>query len=94
MKTTVQASNNLIGSDHLFTAYQSAMADKIFNLLLENNFEELGKLISTIKTKSDYEYIHYAFYDKHEFGWLSHVQKSCTYEQCIEYGFYNYEFES
>ena len=93
METTIQASKILIGSGNLFSAYQVAMADKIFNLLLENNFEELGKLINSIKTKSDYKYIHYAFYVKHEFGWLSYVQKSCTYEQCHRYGFYNYDFE-
>lgn len=92
METTIKASNILIGSGNVFTTYQIAMADKIFNLLLENNFKELGKLVNTIKTKTDYEYIHYAFYDKHEFGWLAHVEKNCSYEECIKYGFYNYDF--
>jgi hypothetical protein len=68
------------------------MADKIYTMLLERDFEALGRLVNTIKTKVDYEYIHYAFYDKDEFGWLSHVQKHCSYEECIIYGFYNYDF--
>ncbi len=92
MKTTIKASNILIGSGHIFTSYQVAMADKIFNLIVDSDYIELGKLVNTIKTKTDYEYIHYAFYDKHEFGWLSHVEKQCSYEECMKYGFYNYDF--
>lgn len=82
----------LIGSGHLFSTYQVAMADKIYNLLQERNFKELGKLVNTINTKMDYEYIHYDFYDKHEFGWLSHVEKHCSYTECVKYGFYNFNF--
>jgi hypothetical protein len=92
MEASIQASNVLIGSGQLFTSYQVAIADKIYMLLLERSFEELGKLVNTIPTKTDYEYIHYAFYDKHELGWLAQVQKHCSYESCKKYGFYNYEF--
>jgi hypothetical protein len=92
MKTTMNASNVLIGSDHIFTSYQVAMADQIFNLLQQKNFKELGKLVNTIDTKMDYKYIHYAFYDIHEFGWLAQVEKQCSYDECIKYGFYNYNF--
>jgi hypothetical protein len=92
METTIKASNILIGSAHLFTPSQVKMADKIYNLLLEKNYEELGQLVNTIENKTDYEYIHYAFYDKHEFSWLSYVEKRCTYEECVRYGFYNYNF--
>ena len=92
MEATIKASNVLIGSGQVFTSYQVAMADKIYNLLLERNFEELGKLVNTIQTKTDYEYVHYAFYDKHEFGWLAHVQKLCSNDACVKYGFYNYDF--
>jgi hypothetical protein len=92
METTIKASNVLIGSGQVFTSYQVAMADKIYNLLLERDYKELGRLVNTINTKVDYEYIHYAFYDKHEFGWLAQVQKHCSYEACIKYGFYNYNF--
>ena len=93
MEATIKASNVLIGSGQVFTSYQVAMADKIYNLLLERDFEELGRLVNTIRTKTDYEYVHYAFYDKHEFGWLAYVQKQCSYEACVRYGFYNYDFE-
>jgi hypothetical protein len=92
MKATIKASNILIGSGHVFTTYQVAMADQIFNLIQNRDYKELGKLVNTVKTKMDYEYIHYAFYDKHEFGWLAHVEKKCSYEECIRYGFYNYDF--
>jgi hypothetical protein len=92
MEATIKASNILRNSGHEFTSYQVAMADKIYTLLLEKDFKELGKLVNTIKTKVDYEYIHYAFYDKHEFGWLARVQKHCSYEACMKYGFYNYNF--
>lgn len=92
MGTSIKASNVLIGSGQVFTSYQVAMADKIYSLLLEKNFKELGKLVNTIPTKTDYEYIHYAFYDKHEFGWLGYVQKHCSWEECRKYGFYNYDF--
>jgi hypothetical protein len=92
MEATIKASNRLIHSRYTFTSYQVAMANKIYILLLERNFEEMGRLVNTIPTKTDYEYVHYAFYDKHEFGWLAHVQKQCTYEECVKYGFYNYDF--
>jgi len=70
------------------------MADKIFDLITEKKYKELGNLVNTIKSKDDYEYIHYAFYYRFEFGWLSWIQKSCTNDQCIEYGLYNYHFEN
>ena len=92
MEPTIKTSDILIGSGQVFTSYHVPMADKIFNLLLERDFEALGKLVYTINTKVDYEYIHYAFYDKHEFGWLARVQKHCSYEACMKYGFYNYNF--
>lgn len=92
MKTTIKTSNRLICSGHIITPYQAEMADKIFSLLQTKNFKELGKLVNTIKLKSDYEYIHYAFYDKHEFSWLSHVEKHCSYTECVKYGFYNFNF--
>jgi hypothetical protein len=92
METTIRASNRLIHSRLTFTPFQVAMADKIYNLFLERNFEEIGNLVNTIRTKTDYEYVHYAFYDKHEFGWLARVEKHCSYEACVRYGFYNYNF--
>jgi hypothetical protein len=55
MEASIQASNVLIGSGQLFTSYQVAIADKIYMLLLERSFEELGKLVNTIPTKTDYE---------------------------------------
>lgn len=92
MKTSLKYSNRLIGSGHIVTPYHEVMADKIFSLLQAKNFKERGKLVNTIKLKSDYEYIHYAFYDKHEFSWLSHIEKHCSYNECVKYGFYNYNF--
>ncbi len=92
MERTVKASNILIGSGQIFTSYQVDMADKIYNLLLEKNFKELGNIVNSIPTKADYEYIHYAFYDKHEFGWLAYVEKQCSYYECIKYGLYNYNY--
>jgi hypothetical protein len=43
-------------------------------------------------TKTDYEYVHYAFYDKHDFAGWPHIEKHCSYEACVKYGFYNYDF--
>ncbi len=92
METTIKPSNVLIHSGYSFTSYQVAMADKIYNMLLERNFEEIGRLVNTIPTKTDYEYVHYAFYVKHEFGWLARIEKHCSYEACVKYGLYNYDF--
>jgi len=75
-----------------FTPYQIEMADKIFDLITKKNYRDLGKLVNSIKSKNDYEYIHYAFYHRFEFGWLSWIQKSCTDDQCMKYGLYNYDF--
>ena len=92
MKATIAPSGILKGSGHKFTSYQVEMADMIFKLILAGDFKELGKLVNTIKTKIDYEYIHYVFYDKYEFGWLAAVQKYLSYNECVKYGFYNYNF--
>ena len=75
-----------------FTLYQVETAEKIYKYVEEKDFKELGKLVCTIKSKTDYKFIHYAFYQKHEYGWLYQVQKSCTCQQCVKYGFYNYNF--
>jgi len=55
METTIKASNILMGPSCVFINYQIAMADKIFNLIQDCDYKELGKLINTIKTKLDYE---------------------------------------
>ena len=81
-----------VGFGQVFISYQVAMADKIYTLLLQKDFEVLGRLVYSIHTKVDYEYIHNAFYDKHEFGWLAQIRKHCSYETCMKYGFYNYDF--
>ena len=79
-------------SPYKFTPYQVEIADKIFNLITKKDYQELGRLVNTIKSQDDYEFIHYAFYHKYEFGWLSWVQKSCSNDQCVKYGLYSYNF--
>ena len=76
-----------------FTTYQNDMADRIFELILEEDFKTLVELVKTIPTKQDYEKIHYAFYFKYDIGWLSMVEKFCGYDECKEYGFYDYDFK-
>ena len=51
-----------------FTTYQNNMAVRILNLVMEEEFEGLAKLVKTIPTKRDYEKIHYAFYFKYDAG--------------------------
>lgn len=92
METISEHVKTLRRSPYKFTPYQTEIADRIFELITEKNYQELGKLVNSIKSEGDYEYIHYAFYNKYEFGWLSKVQKTCSNDQCVKYGLYNYNF--
>ena len=92
METVSEHVKQLRRSPFKFTPYQTEMADKIFELITNEEYKELGKLVNTIRFKDDYEFIHYAFYHKYEFGWLSWAQKNCSKDQCIKYGFYHYNF--
>ena len=76
-----------------FTIYQNNMADRIFNLIMEEEFEELAVLVKSIPTKCDYEKIHYTFYFKYDASWLSLVEKFCGYQVCKELGLYEYNFD-
>jgi len=64
----VLVQEKLRGSGCIFTSYRVAMNDKIYTRLTERDFEALSKPVNTVKTKVDYEYIRYTFYDRHEFG--------------------------
>ena len=92
MKTITKHIHAIRRSPFKFTPYQLDMAEKIFTLLTEKNYKELGNLVNTIKSREDYEFIHYAFYYRFEFGWLSWIQKTCSDDQCVKYGLYNYNF--
>ena len=78
---------------HQFSIYQNNMADKIFNLVMDEEFEQLAALVKSIPTKRDYEKIHYAFYFKYDASWLSLAEKFCGYEACSELGLYEYNFD-
>ena len=80
-------------TNNRFATYQNNMAVRIFKLVMEEEFEELAKLVKTIPTKRDYEKVHYAFYFKYDAGWLSLVEKFCGYDECKELGFYEYNFD-
>ena len=92
MEIIAKQAESIGRATHYFSPYQIQMADKIFELITRKDYKEIGKLVNTIRTKVDYKYIHYAFYHKYEFGWLSWVQKYCSNDQCIKYGLYNYNF--
>ena len=92
METIAGYIKSLRRSPFKFTPYQTEMAEKIFELITNEDYKELGKLVNTINSKENYEYIHYAFYHKYEFGWLSMVQKTCSNDQCVKYGLYYYNF--
>ena len=66
MKTT-KASNYLAHIDYDFTDYHIQTADKIFSLIAEGNLRELGEVINSFPSKTDGEFVHYAFLDKYEF---------------------------
>lgn len=64
MKTT-KPSNYLAHSHHEFTDYHIETADKIYQLIEEKNFKELGELKQSIQ-KEEATYVHYAYLDKYE----------------------------
>ena len=88
MQMTVKSSR----TTSRFTVYQNEMADRIFELLMREDFGMLSELIKSIATKNDYEKIHYAFYFKYDAGWLSLAEKLCGYDECKELGLYEYNF--
>lgn len=85
MKTS-KASNYLAHTRHEFTDYHIETADKIHQLIESKNFKELGELKRSIP-KEEVTYVHYAFLDKYEYGWLTKVHMILRgYEELVRYG--------
>ena len=71
---THRPSNYLVHSHHEFTDYHIRTADKIHQLIESERFRELGELKQRIP-QQEAAYVHYAYLDKHETGWLSRAQR-------------------
>ena len=82
-----KASNYLAHTGHIFTDYHTETAEKIHTLICEGNLRELGKLVNSFPSKSDGEFVHYAFLDKYEFGWEKKVYRMASgYQELKRFG--------
>ena len=85
MKTT-KPLNYLAHSHHEFTDYHTETADKIYQLIEEEKFEELGILNKSIPEK-EATYVHYAYLDKYGYGWKRKIQKIVkSFEELVKLG--------
>ena len=85
MKTT-KSSNYLKHTGHDFTDYHIQTADKIYSLIAEGNLLKLGEVINRFPSKTDCEFVHYAFLDKYEFGYNKKIhQMASGYNELKKY---------
>ena len=93
LNKTTKPSNYLFRSDLEFSMYHTQTAEVIYSLLIDGNLEGIGKITQQISSKSDEDFVQYAFMDKYGFDYEKKIQSMNASLQDRERYYYQLKLE-